>query len=125
MHECTCILNHMTHIIHNRSGLVSETALYSRIAECFIKHPTYFFGEAPSIDITPHPVKRSHSHTISVPPLKPLDTHPSEESTDNNSEIVEFDPVERRRSNTSEEGGENTDGKYVIYFLKCYHYITY
>ena len=110
MHEC--ILNHMTHIIHNRSGLVGETALYSRIAECLIKHSTYFFGEAPSIDITPHPVKQSYSHTPSVPPLKPLEPQLSEESTDNNSEVVDFACVDRRRSNTSEEGGENTDGKY-------------
>ena len=30
-----------------RQGLVGETALYTRTAECLIKQPSYFFGEAP------------------------------------------------------------------------------
>ncbi|XP_003385510.1 PREDICTED: rho GTPase-activating protein 17-like [Amphimedon queenslandica] len=30
-------------------GLVGETALYTRIADCFVRHPSYFFGDPPAL----------------------------------------------------------------------------
>lgn len=35
-----------------RQGLVGETALYTRIADVFIRHPEYFFGEPPVLPVT-------------------------------------------------------------------------
>ena len=32
-----------------RQGLVGETALYTRIAESFVRHPSYFFGDPPAL----------------------------------------------------------------------------
>lgn len=32
-----------------RQGLVGETALYTRIAESFVRHPSYYFGDPPAL----------------------------------------------------------------------------
>ena len=47
-------------------GMVGNTALYTRLAECFIKHTDYFFGEPE----TPSPVPQRHipaAHSLSDP----------------------------------------------------------
>jgi hypothetical protein len=50
-------------------GLVGETAMYTRIAECFIKHPEYFFGDPPVIPVRAK--KRPESLPQSVSPMIP------------------------------------------------------
>ena len=41
-------------------GMVGNTALYTRLAECLIKHTDYFFGEPES----PSPATQRHTHGL-------------------------------------------------------------
>lgn len=86
------------HLIVSSDGLVGETALYTRIAECFIKHPSYYFGDPPSLP------------TLKNPQQRPADLPPLEDITE--SEDVYFeepDALERPQSMTSITSG-NSEG---------------
>ena len=84
------------HLTVSSDGLVGETALYTRIAECFIKHPSYYFGDPPSL-----PTLKKPQH---------LDLTLSEDTTESEEVYSEEpDSFERPQSMTSITSG-NSEG---------------
>ena len=85
--------------LHSTGGLVGDTAFHTRIAECFIKHPEYFFGEAPVIKVPPKPVTFTANTSDKCPPSA-LDLN---ESENNDGEDVDFEASHRPLSINSED----------------------
>ena len=78
---------------------------HTRTAECFIKHPEYFFGEAPVVNIPEKPVKFTRSPPPKPPGSLPLD---SSDTTKDDEETVDFEAHHRPLSVNSEE---NVNGR--------------
>lgn len=94
--------------VYSTGGLVGDTAFHTKIAECFIKHPDYFFGEAPVISVPEKPVKFTRS-----PPPKPP---PGSLALDSNltvddDEDIDFEAPTRPLSVNSED---SVNGECVI-----------
>ncbi len=76
---------------------MGDTAFHTRTAECFIKHPEYFFGEAPVITIPEKPMTFPAKSTPVKPPLT-LDI-----ASDTSGEDIDFDTPQRPLSMNSED----------------------
>ena len=77
---------------------MGDTAFHTRTAECFIEHPEYFFGEAPSITIPEKPVTFTAKSPVKTPGSLTLDIAP-----DTSGEEIDFDAPQRPLSVNSED----------------------
>ena len=76
---------------------MGDTAFHTRTAECLIKHPEYFFGEAPPISVPEKPV----TFTVKSTPTKPLSLDITQDTS--GGDDVDFDTPQRPLSINSED----------------------
>ncbi len=97
-------------MFYSTTGLVGDTAFHTRIAECLIKHPEYFFGEAPVIESPPKPVRNKHPASLN---LEDIDI--------NDEEDIDFEALHRPLSINSEDSinGECVMGEHTMCDSEC------
>ena len=100
--------------VQYRHGLVGETALYTRIAEAYIRHPSYFFGDAPALpnDLAVSPDIKEQPSLSSV-----NESDTTDKSTPDKNEGFDFESV------NTEGGNPEHNGNYWwrhVHVCNCY-----